>query len=59
MDKKIIKIILMIMIITCYFVDLSLLLFCPPLELLIANVISWFVIFAIILGFEFVEWLSN
>ena len=59
MDKEIIKMILMIMIITCYFVDLSLLLFCPPLALLIANVISWLIIIVIIIGFAFVEWLSN
>lgn len=59
MDKEIIKMILMVMIITCYFVDLSFLLFCPPLVLLIANVISWLIIIVIIIGFAFVEWLIN
>lgn len=58
MNKEIIKMVLILTIIVCYFADLTLLLFCPPLELLIANGIIWLIIIVIIIGVVFVEWLK-
>lgn len=59
MDKKIIKLLLIITITVCYFVNLLVMFECSPLNLLIVNIGVWLLIIAIILCLKFVDWLND
>lgn len=57
--KEDLKKMLIIMLISCYFVNLIVMFFYPSLEILIANIIAWLVIVLCFFGIAFVFWLNN
>lgn len=59
MDKEIIKLLLIITITVCYFVNLLVMFERSPLNLLIVNIGVWLLIIAIILCLKFVDWLND
>lgn len=59
MGKEAIKIVLMITIIACYFVNLLVMFCVNPINILIANLIIWGVMIASSLGLAFIEWLND
>lgn len=59
MDKEIIKIMSILYVIVCYFVNLMCMFCYKPLEILIANVVVLLILIAIFLGFRIVDWLND
>lgn len=57
--KEIIKVLLMVTIIVCYFGNLVFMFCYQPLPILIANVIIFVIMILVLLGIAFVEWLNN
>lgn len=59
MDKEIIKVLLILMFIICYFANLVCMFEYEPLELLIANGCVWLIVILIFAGIAFTLWLND